>query len=108
MRVTRHYILDEHGNPKLETDLTTWANWYENANRHIGQDWINGMQVSTVFLGLDQAFPGHGEPLLWETMIFEMPDDESYQERYSTREEALVGHAHAVKFAKELATSRNK
>ncbi len=97
------YILDADGNV-VSADLMTWANWYEsNYNkRSIGKDEpIPGVKVSTVFLGLNHNF-GDGPPVLWETMIFGGEHDQ-YQERYSTRKEALEGHRRAVELATQLA-----
>lgn len=97
--MTDKYILDDDGNPVPEPDLITWAKWFEKAGpgRQLAKDEINGARVSTVFLGLDHSF-GHGPPMLWETMIFGGKHDE-YQARYTTRDEALAGHHHAVKLA---------
>ena len=53
--------------------------------------------VSTVDLGINHQFGG-GPPLWYETMIFEMDEDdnidwsEMYCNRYTTREEAKDGH----------------
>lgn len=47
------------------------------------------VRVSTVFLGLDHQF-GEGAPLVYETMVFGAADD--YQARWSTREQAEIGH----------------
>ncbi len=88
------YILDADGNPVPEPDLMTWAQWMQTAVRSIARDEIDGVTVSTVFLGLDHSFFS-GPPVLWETMIFGGPHND-YQRRYSTRDEALVGHCHAV------------
>lgn len=88
------YILDELGNPAHIDDSERWANWFETADRIVARDGINGAHISTVFLGVDHA-PGHAQPLLFETMIFGGKLD-GYEERYATREEALVGHADAV------------
>ena len=54
----------------------------------------DGVTISTVFLGLDHAW-GDGPPLLFETMIFGGSHDQ-YQERYSSKKEALAGHKQAV------------
>mgnify|MGYP001599867616 CR=1 FL=1 len=51
----------------------------------------SGAVVSTVWLGLDHNF-GAGPPLIFETMVFGLPDGEEPQERYSTETEALAGH----------------
>jgi hypothetical protein len=54
------------------------------------------IHVSTVFiLGINHAF-GDGDPLLFETMIFDGPLD-GYQVRYSTWEQAEVGHKEALR-----------
>ena len=58
--------------------------------------------VSTVDLGIDHSF-GFGEPLYYETMIFEKNYRNSldYQERYSTEKEARKGHKKAIKYVKD-------
>jgi len=73
----------------VPVDLMTWAKWFETAERHIGDDTINGVRISTVFLGLDHNW-GDGPPLLFETMTFGGKEEE--QERYATYEEAEAGH----------------
>jgi hypothetical protein len=52
--------------------------------------------VSTVFLGLDHSFGG-GPPVLFETMVFGMPDGSEYQDRYHTWQEAEAGHREVVR-----------
>jgi hypothetical protein len=94
------YVLDENGEAKPEPDLFKWAAWFENsANRIIAHDYLpNGVSVSTVFLGIDHNFFHDGGPVLWETMIFGGTED-SYQERYRSREYALEGHQIALAIA---------
>lgn len=88
------FILDGH-TPIEEPDVIKWAMWYESANRYVGKtDLPDGSYVSTVFLGLDHNF-SIGLPILFETMVFGGKHD-SYQERYSTWEEAELGHQRAV------------
>ena len=82
----------------LCADLLKWAKWLETANRRVAKDNIDGVEISTVFLGLDHAF-GEAKPLLFETMIFGGKHDE-YQDRCSTWDEALAMHAKAVKLVK--------
>lgn len=93
------YILDKNGNPQPCSDLMEWATWFEAGNRRIGNDTIliddEEVRVSTVFLGIDHSLGG-SEPELFETMIFGGKHDQ-YQERYATREEAIIGHSDAVK-----------
>lgn len=93
------YILDEQGQPIEDEDLIHWAAWFETANRHVAKDVLpDGTKISTIFLGLDHGFGEQGLPVLWETMIFGGPHDQ-YQERYTSREEAIAGHAKAVDIA---------
>lgn len=97
--MTDFYIMDETGVVQPVPDWTTWAKWFEEANRQVAHDMLPGpIRVSTVFLGVDHNFLPGGEPLIFETMIFGGAHDQ-YQDRYSTREEALAGHAKAVKIA---------
>ncbi len=60
--------------------------------RVIAQDRpVEGVLVSTVWLGLDHQFFTSGPPLIFETMVFGGPLDE-YQQRYSTEDAARRGH----------------
>ncbi len=79
-------------------DTMAWARNFESRSAHIlKQETINGLFVSTVFLGIDHSW-GNGPSVLWETMIFGNADDErdQYQERYTSEEDALRGHALVV------------
>lgn len=53
----------------------------------------DGKWVSTVWLGIDHSF-GSGPPLIFETMVFPSQGDfgDLDCDRYSTEEEARVGH----------------
>ncbi len=86
--------------PVPEPDIIKWGEWFEKADRHVattkGDNWV----ISTVFLGIDHNFSGHGDPILFETMVFRTKDWngegdgllEHDCERYSTWEEAEKGH----------------
>lgn len=90
------YILNDAGEPVECHDLMEWARWFE-ANddaRRVAADERQAGNVSTVFLGLNHNF-GNGAPLLYETMIFGGEHD-GYQERASTRAEAVREHAKAL------------
>lgn len=97
------YKLDENGNAVEVKDLMEWANWLETANRSIGKDVVGDVRVSTVFLGLDYSFSG-GVPVLWETMVFGGPLD-GEEERYTSKEDALKGHAAMLERVKLAAQS---
>ncbi len=73
----------------------------------VKQEEIDGMFVSTVFLGIDHYFGDNKDhpPVVFETMVFdrnsETPNAEIYRDRYCTWEEAEEGHREAVRFVKE-------
>ena len=91
------YVLNASGEPIAETNPLKWARWFQTADREVARDGHGNVNVSTVFLGLDHSF-GAGPPVLWETMIFGGAHDE-YQKRYTSRVDALTGHARAVALA---------
>lgn len=63
-------------------------------------DMASGAWASTVWLGIDHSYVGTSatqKPVIFETMIF--PDDsycEVFCKRYSTEEEAEVGHVVSI------------
>lgn len=85
------YILDASGEPEYCDDLMTWGRWMETGDRIIAKDKpLDGVSVSTVFLGLDHSF-GEGPPILFETMVFGGEHD-GEMERYTSKEAAIEGH----------------
>jgi hypothetical protein len=71
-------------------------------HRRVAEDWIDGVWVSTVFLGIDYAW-NDAVPVLFETMVFlpadalpALADLDDAQERYHTAAEARAGHARWV------------
>jgi hypothetical protein len=103
--MSKWYILDNNHKP-IHKPVLESAKWMEdNPNRkRVAYDELtdlNGddVRVSTVFLGLDHSY-GSGKPVLWETMIFGGENDQAYQERYASYEQALEGHQKAINFIK--------
>lgn len=92
--ITGKYILVGK-EPVPEPNLLKWGKWLETANRKVRQDEIDGVIISTVFLGLDHSFGGE-LPLLFETMIFGGEHD-GYQTRASSWDEAVGQHLEAKK-----------
>lgn len=90
------YILDEHGNPKIEPDLIKWAQWFEKAERHVAVTQVADSKVSTVFLGLDHNFNKNGPPVLWETMVFGGILDQEQERCSGNREQAEAMHLNMV------------
>jgi len=87
--MTDHYI-EIDGRPVPATNLLAWASWYETADRIVGRTATRNGKVSTVFLGLNHQW-GEGPPLIYQTMVSGGSLDQA-QERYSSREDALIGH----------------
>jgi hypothetical protein len=94
------YILDGR-NPIPCADFMTGARWFQTSDRHVAKTDFGDVRVSTVFLGFDRSF-GQGPPLLFETMIFGGSfDQDKYQERCSTWDEAEAQHVKAVEVARQ-------
>jgi hypothetical protein len=99
--------------PEGDAGLFEWAHDMENRElRRVALDKLaNGVEISTVWLGLNHRY-GVGRPLIFETMLF-VPQKKVYyimgrrhefdreeigeQWRYSTEEEAVLGHKMLVK-----------
>lgn len=86
-----------------------WVIWLETADCCVAFDEIDGIAISTLFLGLDHNWSNvidsfisdisgkeQQDPLLFETRIFLPNGDASAMMRYFTWEEAEQGHRKAV------------
>lgn len=89
------YILDENHEPVPCESDAEWGMWMCGRNKIVEQSQVGEIKVSTVFLGMDHSFSG-GDPTFFETMIFGGPLDQNMW-RYRTWEEAVTGHAEALK-----------
>jgi hypothetical protein len=97
----RWYILDHERRPVRVSEMLDWARWLEQIDtRHVGDEQIGNVRVSTVFIGLDHSYYDDGPPLIFETLIFGGPLDGTMQ-RYSTWDDAEIGHKMAVKQVRE-------
>jgi hypothetical protein len=93
------YILDGK-TPVREPDIVAWGRWKATNNaERVALTEQDGVTISTVFLGIDHNFFGGGAPILFETMVFGGPMDGDMR-RYSTWDEAELGHAAIVALAK--------
>lgn len=82
-----HLYYDRSGRP---ISLDEWTRNFR-LNRSVAQTHLGRLgYVSTVFLGLNHAWDD-GPPLLFETLVFGGPLDET-MERYTTEEQARIGH----------------
>ncbi len=98
--MNNYYYILEGKTAKPVDEATVWARWYETADRTVKKTELPDGSISTVFLGINHAFGG-GEPILFETMIFGGEHD-GFQARYSTWEEAEVGHQKAIELIFEV------
>jgi hypothetical protein len=96
------YILDDENRPVRADGFIRWAQWMERRGDRcrVGLDVVDSAKISTVYLGLDHRHRGKGPPLLFETMIFGGQLDQECW-RYSSWDDALTGHAAAVRRVKE-------
>lgn len=94
--MSRHYL--ERGGQAVPVTLLEWAEWFE--HRKPGESWqiakdeFDGWTVSTVFIGLDHSM-GEGPPLIYETLA-NGPNENEHGNRYSTRQQAIAGHAEII------------
>lgn len=68
--------------------------------RRVAETTVNHVQISTVFLGVNHGFLDHGDPILFETMVFTDGDGGDY-ERATTWLDAQTNHINAVNKALE-------
>jgi hypothetical protein len=87
----KYYTLNAEGEPELAPDLLTWAAWFEGAGRIVQQTRAGRASVSTVFLGLDHNWSDDGQPVLWETMIFQPYRNQPYTHFFARRRPGGVG-----------------
>lgn len=94
--MARQYVIGLDGEPHLEPDLLIWGRWMQTAHLSIAFDSAGSSAVSTIFLGLDHSHGDDGPPVLWETMV-RGGSRHGYQQRYTSREDALIGHAEVLR-----------
>ncbi len=99
-----YYLNEDHS--VTECSVEQWSDQYEKMARtdtkHVAEDIVNECLVSTVWLGANHNYFG-GEPLLFETMVFQgAGSNDIYCERYSTWEQAVEGHEKTIQWVKEL------
>lgn len=97
------HCYDKDGNP-ISSDRwgeLAWAPTGELTEyARIGEDYVGAVRVSTVWLGLDHNWGG-GPPLIFETMLFGYPEEDSPMTRYHSEAAARCGHARVVSDLRE-------
>jgi hypothetical protein len=103
---------DRCGNP------ITMGRWMDLKWDHsyvvVGKTVVGSWQVSTAWLGIDHNFLPGGVPKIFETMVFELAETQSwfgpyhasmfddFQARYSTDRQAREGHEATVREVRKL------
>lgn len=93
------YILGPDGEPVREPDGDAWRQWARTADITPARDRIDDVVVVTCFLGYDAeaTFRVHDpsrKPVLWETTVHALDSSRhTRRQRYTSRAEALAGHA---------------
>lgn len=102
-------MIDYYDRNGKRMSLLEWATAIEDpryrflASHHVGNLW-----VSTVWMGIDMhAWVDGGPPIIFETIIFEVPrGDDGWSmlemRRYATEKEAMVGHTELVHIANTI------
>lgn len=97
--MSKQYILEGNTPVKCD-DLIKWGDWMSDfSSRVVAKDSKSGIDISTVFLGVDYSYEG-GPPLLFETMIFGGDNDQELW-RCSTWDEAIVQHIRALELIED-------
>lgn len=91
-----YYIYNKETDELTMTeDSDKWTQWFRHfPNRCLAQDLVDNWMVSTVVLGINHNWLENGDPILFETMVFDKigkPLDE-YTCRYSSSKDAMEGH----------------
>jgi hypothetical protein len=97
IKMTKYYVLKGRKVYPAES-LLDWALNFEQSNRIVKKDSIEGVEVSTVFLGLDHNW-GDGPPLIFETITFSDSMGE-VQVRCTTYEQAEEMHENVCKIVR--------
>ena len=101
---SRYYILNLTDDP-IQATLLEWGRWMDRADRVVAKNQTpKGVEISTVFLGLNHALRDTDPPQIYETMIFggSLSD---WCARTATRDEALKEHHRAMELALEAEAS---
>lgn len=94
-----------HGEP---ITLREWSALLRDERRRIALDVIEGVEVSTVHLGIDHGW-GLGPKLLFETMTFAHADElDGWCRRYPTRELAELGHEQVCEEVRQAVRQRTQ
>lgn len=84
---------DMHGFP---ITYSQWSERFESDSRVLGKTEIDGVMVSTVWLGLRHGTDDQGNPYIFETIAFNSIGEDIWLNRYTSLQDALEGHLETV------------
>lgn len=100
MEKSLYYILD--GKKPIPCNQIEFLSL--NQDRKIEKTFFEGVEVSTVFLGLSHG-SDNGLPILFETLVFGGEFD-GYMVRYTNFDDALIGHSKVCYMVDKIAIDR--
>ncbi len=79
-------------------DYVEWNEWFAHVDgeRVVAQTEVLGAVISTVFTGIDRNYLRGGEPLLFETVIFDSAGGRAARKQHTTWDEAARSHGELV------------
>jgi hypothetical protein len=89
--MSRYAILNEKREVVPVDDVLTWGAWFEKAERRVAETIIGNVRISTVFLGMNNAFHPNDPAGWFETMVFGGKLDQD-QWRCETWDQATAQH----------------
>jgi len=104
-------IYDRDGNP---ISVREWSRLHDDPEyMRVDETELDGIWISTVWLGHGHSFGFGDRPLIFETMVFDRHNQprpglqamDEFTRRYSTEEEAEAGHLEVVQELKVLLAS---
>jgi hypothetical protein len=84
------YILKDRQVVPVDS-IAEWGIFFMKPDRIVAQWDFDNVRVSTVFLGIEHGWSDEGQPIVFETMVFNGPMD-GHQERSATWQEAEQIH----------------
>ena len=104
----KRYVLKNY--QVIEVTPEEWAEWMADNSPVIAETMVDDLQVSTIFLGLDnRVFQFFGEPILFETKVLDLSKTNEVlkmgigvhpvvlTQTYTTWENARLGHSEIVR-----------
>lgn len=107
-------FFDKNGEEMTLEDFLFFAD-IDDYKRVASYTFRDGTWVSTVWLGINHQYNPDKPPLIFETMVFNSGSDgslgeelEEFTERYSTLEDARLGHAIVIEQIREQLEKHEK